>query len=373
MKALSLMLIFIFNSFLLFGQESSLENSWLRKALTAHPAADINRDGILTMEEELSFRDGRTSVPTLTLFEPTPGDLQNAIEMGRAQNSQGPLAYEKSKGYRILMTGHSWVRPAEKTLPLIAEAAGYTGHHQRGHLSGGATGAANAIWKKEFGQYGHLKPLPVLVPAIETGKWDVMTWGSYYGDQPEFYLQWIRLCLEYNPNMVFFIQDGWPRPDFIQGNFREMGQEQVLDSLTRQHIESQEAMKALYEQLNLEVPGRIHIIPAGSAVVEIINRFFQDGVEGLECLDERTEGETRGIFRRDAFHLSLTSGIECMLGYLYYGMIYRQSPELIGDFQPEGVPVELDVTFREVAWKAITESPFSGIRDEDRDGKADEL
>ena len=112
------------------------------------------------------------------------------------------------------MTGHSWVRPGQKTLPIIAEAAGYDGHYQRWHISGGATGAANAIWKREFGQYGNNPPEPILIPAIATGQWDVMTWGCYFDERATFYEQWTDLCLDYNPEMIFFIQEPWPRLDF---------------------------------------------------------------------------------------------------------------------------------------------------------------
>ena len=52
-------------------------------------------------------------------------------------------------------------------------------------------------------------------------------------------------------------------------------------------------------------------------------------------------------------------------------MLYKKSPELIKGFHPKGVPPGLDQTLREVAWKAITESPFSRITDKDGDGAAD--
>ena len=56
------------------------------------------------------------------------------------------------------MTGHSWVAPGRNKLLEIAGAAGYTGHRQRVHGGGGSTGAANAIWLKEFGKWNEDTP-----------------------------------------------------------------------------------------------------------------------------------------------------------------------------------------------------------------------
>src|SRR5207244_3300046 len=102
-----------------------------------------------------------------------------------------PLSYPKGNGLRILMTGHSWVAPGRVSLPKIAEAAGLTGHHQRSHTSGGFSGSALAIWASEVGRFQNQPAKTILLPAIATGQWDVMTWGAFYGDQPQTYSQWI--------------------------------------------------------------------------------------------------------------------------------------------------------------------------------------
>jgi len=354
------------------AQESSKNNKWLQEALENRPQADRNRDGILTMEEELAFTDGRTSVPTLTLYIPSDEEIRMVIEKGRKKNDTGPLEVEKSNGLRILMMGHSWVAPARKTFSPIARAAGFDGHQLRCHLSGGATGVANSIWKKEFGRYGEKPPEPILLPALATGQWDVLTLGvCYLGDRPEFYSQWIDLCLKYNPEMMFYIQSRWPRANWIKPDFSTLTQEQLLDSLLSQHIQMQaQYSQTIYQPLEGKYPDKVHIIPAGSAVVALIQRFFKKEVPDLDCFDEKADGGKRGIFR-DGSHLSLVSGTEWLIGYLYYGMLYRKSPQLIKNFLPEGVPNRLDQTLREIAWKTIIESPYSGIRDRDGNGVAD--
>jgi len=75
--------------------------------------------------------------------------------------------------------GSNWVAPGRTSLLKIAEGAGLDGHQQRHHSGGGATGSANAIWLKELGKWKEgVEADPILIPAIATGEWDVMTWGS---------------------------------------------------------------------------------------------------------------------------------------------------------------------------------------------------
>ena len=56
---------------------------------------------------------------------------------------------------------------------------------------------------------------------------------------------------------------------------------------------------------------------------------------------------------------------------MYFGMLYRRSPETIADYAPEGIPERVDRIMRRVAWEAIVESPYAGIDDENQDGLAD--
>jgi hypothetical protein len=354
------------------GQVTSETNKRLADALKQYPAADKNKDGILTMDEARAFLRKRgqqgAKGPRLDVHSPTEDEIRTVIEAGRKANGDGPLQFEKGDGVRVVMTGHSWVAPGRKTLPEIAEAAGFENHHQRWHMSGGPTGAANAIWLKEFGKWHKEEPPnPVLLPAIATGQWDVMTWGSYYEDQPEFYTQWIDLCLEYNPKMEFCIQDGWPRFD---PSWKSQPREKILQAIDAQSAELQGYYLQHFDHFGKKYPGKVRVIPAGPAVVELIHRFLDGRVPHFDCIDERSQGGKRGVYR-DGGHLSRDSGTEWLVGYLYYGMLYRKSPELIGDFTPDGVPERLDRTLREIAWQAITTSPMSGIVDKDRDGVGD--
>ena len=36
-------------------------------------------------------------------------------------------------------------------------------------------------------------------------------WGPYFNDRPVYYSCWIDFCLQYNPDMKFFLSDAWPQ------------------------------------------------------------------------------------------------------------------------------------------------------------------
>jgi hypothetical protein len=267
------------------------------------------------------------------------------------------------------MTGHSWVAPGRITLPEIARAAGYRDHVQREHTSGGANGTPNSIWRNEQGLDKTLPTRVILLPAIPTGQWDVMTWGMYTGDTPEHYEQWIRPCLEANPAMVFYIQDGWPTPRMGPAGTPP---EKMPAMLRQLYADTMTTMfRRNFDALNASHPGKVHIIPAGAAVVEILDLFFAGELPGFDCMAE-VNGGKRGIFSPDSFHLSRTSGIGWLVGYCYYGMLYKKSPELIADLHPKGVDATVDQLMRRAAWHAIVHSPFSGLTDANGNGVADE-
>src|SRR5262249_35558472 len=120
------------------------------------------------------------SAPANTFFKPSEVELEKALHGDPGAANKAPLQFPKGNGVRLLMTGHSWVAPAVKTLPGIAAAGGFDGHHQRSHNSGGMTGSANSIWLTEFGKFQNKPATPIILPALATGQWDVLSWGSYY-------------------------------------------------------------------------------------------------------------------------------------------------------------------------------------------------
>lgn len=221
----------------------------------------------------LSATSFATAQQNATLFKPSDDELAAAIRLGREKGKAGPLQFEKGKGLRIVMTGHSWVAPGQTSLLKIAEGAGLDGHHQRFHSGGGGTGSANAIWLKEFGKWKTgVEANPILIPAIVTGEWDVMTWGSYYEDKPEYYTQWIDLCLKHNPETVFYVQGGWPR--FLREYKTKTPAEILEDMNALQASVVEEVYRPRYEPLEKLYPGKFRMIPTSFAMVNLIEQFI---------------------------------------------------------------------------------------------------
>ena len=352
---------------------SSADNDQLKRAFRQFPTADLNDDGTLTQTELRTFhreraqrmRANRKPQVFTTVFRPTAEDLHVATKLAR-EYPHSTLAAKKGNGLRVLMLGHSWVAPAQKTLNGIAHAAGFDGHRQRERLKGGARGSANALWLNEFGKLPGEKAYPSQLPAIATGSWDVLTFGSYYEDKPEYFGQWIDVCLKYNPAMTFFIQDGWPR---VNSSYLRMKPDIAVKKLdTEMKRMEKEYFTPGFGALNKMYPGRVHFIPSGSAVVELIRRYYAKQVPAFDCLSENFGGKC-GIYR-DGSHLSKTSGVEHLIGYVYYATLYHRSPTLIEKPTPD-IEAQLDTQLREIAWRAVIESPLSGVKDQDADGMAD--
>ncbi|MFV0446308.1 MAG: hypothetical protein ACK5Q5_22265 [Planctomycetaceae bacterium] len=371
--------------------ESSKDTPWLRWSLLQYPDADLNNDGVLTLEEAQAYpqkppvtaenvqrpikdftspsgearRRVRPSYET-EIFVPTAEQLSAAMQAESPNTPKSPLQVPKGHGLRILSTGHSWVAPAVKTLPFIARAAGYTDQQIRSHTSGGGTGSANSIWRKELGQYGEDPARTILLPAVATGEWDVMTWGTFHGDRLEHYTQWIDVCLAKNPDMKFYIQDGWVT---YTPELKALDNEAALSRLDERHRESPFRLVPLFTELQNRYPGKVHVIAAGEAVLEMLHLYYDGQLPDLDCVSEHLGG-TSGIFL-DGGHFSRTSGLEWLDGYVYFATLYGQSPALIRDWQPPNVAPQLDQAMRAAAWKAVCRSPFSGITDKDGDGHAD--
>ncbi len=293
------------------------------------------------------------------------------LTMGPAFSAEKALSYPKGNGLRMLSTGHSWVAPAMKTISPIALAGGFDGHHLLSHLSGGGKGSARSIWAAEHGLDYPGRPegaqkKTILLPAIETGQWDVMTWGAYTWDTPQDYTNWIDVCLKANPGMVFYIQDYWPR---AQHGVTAPETYDVSKFLEKQK-ENNSTIKGLVDALNAKYPGKIHVIPAGDGICELLKLLLQKQLPYIQKVDSQKQ-PVPGIYM-DGGHLDENSGMHWFEGYVYYATLYKRSPELIkSKFKvPDD---ELDKVFRRVAWQVATHHPLSGVTDQNGDGIGDEV
>ena len=111
-----------------------------------------------------------------------------------------------------------------------------------------------------------------MLPAIATGQWDVMTWGVFTWDKPEDYAKWIDVCLKANSSMVFYVQDGWPR---AQNGMTASGEYEMKGFLERQK-QINTAVKGAVDALNAKYPGKIHVIPVGDGVCELLKLLLDN-------------------------------------------------------------------------------------------------
>jgi len=280
--------------------------------------------------------------------------------------ADGPLSYPKGSGLRIVGTGHSWMAPGYATLPAIAAASGVK-QQLRTHTSGGERGGLRMIWEKENGILTHQgRPSPKCMAAITTGQWDVMTWGCYTNDRPEYYRAWIDFCLKFNPDMEFYVFNAWPQ--YADG---------FIDGATEPRIEGyraraeviHETFRERIAELDKHYPGKVHVLPTCDAMMLAIELYFQGKLPGMEGLSRLHEHKSPAIWS-DGGHLG--TGMDRLEGYVFYATLYKQSPERIEGELPFHND-QLDKVFRKIAWQAVISNRLSGVTDRDGNGIGDEI
>lgn len=393
------------------AQAQQLSEERLTQLLKRFPAADADGDGKLTQEEfnaareqvqqsrqgnaraaaqakaTLAFDPGweKDEFPPHAVSLKTPEEIMAIYKRGPA--GQTPLRESDALSFpkpadaimRIVGTGHSFMAPGYKTLPLISRAAGFE-QPLCLHTGGGVKGSARYKWEQENGIFEFDgKPLPKLLAAISNAQWEAMIWGPYT-DRPKFYLCWIDFCTKYNPDMKFFLSDAWPAPGQVQKVFNLKANpeseafftEAVYDQLS---AHANTSFAGLVKTLR-ETTDEVFILPTHAAMTEAAKRVLRGELPGVEGLYKVIGGKERSIWADKIGHLS--PGFDRLEGYVFYATLYGKSPELISEpikfnTNPSFVSADLDKIFREIAWKAVVEHPLSGVKDKNKNGIGDHL
>ncbi len=374
--------------------------NWLKR----FPDADANRDGKLSLEEANRFRKKLQSKQGKTRaaagkprgiqreFEVDPGwDLDHfpehavcykspdeikAIFQQAVSGKQAPVvSFQKPQdgALRIVGTGHSFMAPGYRTLPIICQAAGFR-QPLYTHTGGGMTGSARYKWEQENGIFQFDgRPMPKLLSSIANAKWDVMMWGPYFKDRPVFYSCWIDFCLKYNPEMKFYLSDAWPQLHQLGENPKSEAffTPEIFDRLG---AEKRSVYVEMVESLRSKYPDKVFVLPTSDAMVLAAKYFLRGELPGIDGIHRVIGNQERSLWRDQLGHLG--PGFECLEGYVFYATIYGRSPELIeGDIQFGGDAQfpsrQLDRTFRKIAWQAVTGHPYSGVIDRDGNGILD--
>ncbi len=374
-----------------FGQEA-LSAKQLDALLARFPAADTNGDGELSLEEAMAYRNkmgaggakGKNNpkggiqrdftvnpgwdlerFPEYAVCYKTPAEIKAIFEQSTPGKQSELVSYSKPAdgALRVVGIGHSFMAPGYKTLPAIVKGAGmqqplYT------HVGGGMTGSARYKWEQENGIFDFdRKPFPKLLAAIANAKWDAMMFGPYYHDRDVYYACWIDFCLKYNPDMKFYLSDGWPQLEQLGKNPESEAffTEEVLDKMGKGRRETYEHV---LKPLTKKYPGKVFVLPTSDAMVLAAKYFLRGELPGIEGVHRVIGNKERSLWKDQLGHLG--PGLERLEGYVFYATLYQRSPELIDraiDFggDTDFPSPELDRMFRKIAWQAVEQNPFSGL------------
>lgn len=293
---------------------------------------DKNGDGVVTAEEA----GVRTDAPKA-----------GASTEAGAKAPAAPARTQAGPGRSVYHIGHSLVAPVIGPLALIARAAGYTGHAHGEQIYGGTS--ARRHWEKT-GAKQKAKP------ALETGRYDVLTIGAYYHDKPEHFEQWIALARKANPKIGIYIQDAWPRA--------EGGHVAPMEEYAKQQAALNAQVAACVDALNRKFDGAVHVIPVGDAMVELRRRMEAGKAPGL--------AKVYGDLYKDPIHPTPTVAV--LEGYVYFACLYGKSPvglpNLFEDYQTvrgrARLSDELNRVLQEVAWQVVTAHPLTGVKAEEK-------
>ncbi len=372
-------------------------SEWLER----FPEADANEDGTLTAKEAEAFRERiqkeREATKTQTVpsrggaprvFDVDPGwdepDFPEHAVSNRSpeeiaaiyeeKKDRGPaiMSYDKPTdgALRVIGTGHSFMAPGYWALPKIAETAGFEEQPLYTHVGGGITGSTRYKWEQENGIFEFEgRPLPKLLASLANAEWDIMMWGPYFNDRPEYYSCWIDFALKYQPEMKFYLSDAWPQLHQLADNPPKNEADLTEEIFDRIGTEKRELYAGLIEALREKHGDRVFIMPTSDAMTLAAKKYLRGELPGVEGINLVLGGKEKSLWRDTLGHLG--PGFERLEGYVFYATIYGKSPELIESDIPfgnspkmpqSGYPSEeLDRIFRKIAWKAVTGHRFSGV------------
>jgi len=368
------------------------------------PAADTDRDGVLTIKEADAFRKkrllgragqakpGRSAKGAPRQFEVNPGwELSrfpdHAVSYKSPEQIKATYAKVKPAGQpavvsypeptgrnlRVVGTGHSFMAPGYRTLPRICKAAGiepmlYT------HTGGGMTGSARYKWEQENGIFQFEgKPVPKLLASIANAKWDAMMFGPYFNDKPAYYACWIDFCLQHNPEMKFYLSDAWPQLYQLGENPKSEAFFSA-DVFDRMGAERRTMSNTTSDVLREKYPGKVFVLPTSDAMVLAAKAYLRGELPGIEGVHKVIGKKERSLWIDQLGHIG--PGFERLEGYVFYATLYRESPERIKEdiqFGGDGTfpSPALDQMFRKIAWQAVIGHPASGVKVRDGDGLPD--
>lgn len=255
-------------------------------------------------------------------------------------------------GLKVLTAGHSfhvWMPPL---VAEMAKAAGIQGHEQ---LAISSIGGSKVI------QHWELPPEKNKAkPILEAGKADLFTMAPTFLPDPGIE-NFTRLGLEHNPKIRFTLQQNWvpfEDPELWLSKSRPKSIDRDVITLAQLRAKHDPYFKMIEDhvkELNARIPAaKIAIVPSGEAVIALREKVIKGEAPGI-----RTQNE---LFTDVLGHPG--PQIRVLSAYCHFSVIYRRSPvglPVISQLTKLPEAEKLNRLLQEIAWKAVSEHPMSGV------------
>jgi len=212
-----------------------------------------------------------------------------------------------------------------------AESSGWDGYSYGKNRHGDGMNVAMELRKPTHVKTG--RPYDALVVAENHGSLGSIVWENAIG-----YLRHIHdRLLDGNPNGKTFYVHTWLQIDtsnpgiWIEHETNSAAAWQCITEKVKLTLEAEDR------------PARLSTVPAGTALVELVQLALAGDLPGVRGTDEQ---KLRSIFRDD---VHLTDAGIYLVSAVHYATIYNQSPE--GAAAPPTVPRALVAPLQKIAWK----------------------
>jgi hypothetical protein len=265
-------------------------------------------------------------------------------------------AADAPHGQRVFSLGHSFHMFMPAILTEIAKPAGIEGHKQVGASSIGGS-YVHQHWAVE-GEKG----AKVVVPREKP---DVFTMAPIY--LPDDGIEnFVKLVADETPKTRVLLQEFWLPYDVYDVNYKKQKPAAPdRDSMTADYLRTEygkyfKVMDAYVEELNKKYGKQIvYVTPVGQAVLALREKVIAGSVPGVAKQSE--------LFTDPIGHC--TNPIKVLNAYCHYAVIYGKSPvglpvpaALKSDKMDEQTTAKLNTLLQEIAWKAVTDHPLSGVK-----------
>lgn len=255
-------------------------------------------------------------------------------------------------GLKVLTAGHSFHVWMPSLVAEMAKAAGIQGHEQ---LAISSIGGSKVI------QHWELPPEKNKAkPVLEAGKADLFTMAPTFLPDPGIE-NFTQLGLAHNPKLRFTLQQNWvpfedPEIWLTRNKPKSIDRDVItLAQLRAKHDPYFKLIEDHVKELNQRIPAaKIAIVPSGEAVIALRAKVIKGEAPGIKTQNE--------LFTDVLGHPG--PQIRVLSAYCHFAVIYRRDPTglpVVSQLAKLPEAESLNRLLQEIAWKAVTGHPMSGV------------